>query len=295
MAFNLEDKMKWSELSPSLQKKFTELQDAIADQNRDYTVNTTNVRWTVGDTAPFNPVNNGEMWFDTKYKVVRGYAQNNWEFTRAAWYGGDSSGITPPPTTDDPTPDPDIPTYEPTVHSYTYLTHTESANSITHEYNDTICTTEADGSQNVRFRFSGTDCKYNVNINVNSLSNSSGQTVCYLLGVTGSQDTPIELGDSHLWKVDKGVGNVNQDYGLEAYDWCVFDTDSQKRTVVKINPGDKPNDTTWQSTYFSSEFPYRYPIASWTGGSSSTPPAPTRNYPAISGSFSITVSVSDTY
>lgn len=295
MAFNLEDKMKWSELAPSLQDKFIELEDAIKDQNVSYTQESSDIRWTVGDTPPFNPKNNAEMWFDTKYKVLRAFAQNNWEFTRAAWYGGDSSGITPPPTTDDPTPDPDIPEYEPQEYTYTYLTHTESQNSITHEYNADICTIEADGSQNVRYIFQGTNSKYHIVINVDSLTNASGQVVCYLLGVTGSTDVPVELGSAHLWKVDKGVGNIDIEEGVEDRGWCIFDTDSPGRMVVKINPGDKPNDTTFQSTYFPADFPYRYPIASWTGGAGTVPPAPARNYPTISGSFSINIEVKSTY
>ena len=295
MAFNLEDKVKWTELSPSLQQKFIDLQDAISDQHFQYNEFSDGIRWTVGDTPPFNPKNNAEMWFDTKYKVIRAYASNNWEFTRAAWYGGDQSGITPPPTTDNPVPDPDIPTYEPKTYTYTYLTHNESQNSVTHQYNEQLCTIEEDGSQNVRYVFQGTECKYRVQINVGSLSNTAGQVVCYLLGVTGANTVPVELGTAHLWKVDKGVGNIDVTNSLNDYDWCIFDTDSPGRMVVKINPGDKPNDTTWQSTYFPADFPYRYPISTWTGGSGTTPAPPTRNYPTIKGSFSITVTVSCKY
>ena len=214
-----------------------------------------NSRLTISTDPPMHSETNRDVWWDDNYDVVRAYmAQYNdneqlgdssWQYTRAAWYGGDSSGITPPPTTDDPTPDPDVPTYEPETRTYTYLTHTESQNSLTHEYNEQLCTIEADGSQNVRYVYQGTECKYQVQINVDSLNNSAGQVVGYLLGVTGANTVPVELGTAHLWKVDKGVGNVDVTESLNDYDWCIFDTDSPGRQVVKINPGDKPNDTIW--------------------------------------------------
>ena len=90
--FNEEDKVKWSELSPSLQARFAELEDmrhslTVNSQDR---IETT--RLTISRIAPTKPANNADLWIDEKYRIARAFTEYNWEFTRAAWA---TSGFVP--------------------------------------------------------------------------------------------------------------------------------------------------------------------------------------------------------
>ena len=105
--FNEEDKVKWSELSPSLQARFTELEDmrhslTVNSQDR---IETT--RLTISRIAPTKPSNNSDLWIDEKYRIGRAFTENNWEFTRAAWA---TSGFIPsnPQISTDIPPDPTV-------------------------------------------------------------------------------------------------------------------------------------------------------------------------------------------
>lgn len=289
MAFNKENKIKWSEISPSLQAKFKELEDAVYDQMATAKNLQQGIRLSFGDTPPFNPKNNAEVWVDTQYRILRAFADNNWEFTRAAWYGGDSSGIQPPPVTDPNVPNVNIPTYQKTNHDYTYLTHTESASNVIHTYDSSLINYTEAGKTSVMYNFVGSGY---INIKVTTAVNND-VPVGYLLGVTGSQGQYKENGTPYVWTIKKGF-SLNQTMNFNSGDWFVFDLDSKGHTLVYIDPGDKPNDSLYNTTYFPADYPYRYPISTWNN-TTSMPTTPARTYETLNGNFSVVITLRDTY
>ena len=123
--FNEEDKVKWSELSPSLQARFTELENmrhslTVNSQDR---IETT--RLTISRIAPTKPSNNADLWIDEKYRIGRAFTENNWEFTRAAWA---SSGFIPsdPQTSTDIPPDPSGGSTTPVNKSFNFITQVDN-------------------------------------------------------------------------------------------------------------------------------------------------------------------------
>lgn len=290
--FNLEDKIKWGELAPSLQARFTELEDEVNNQYGQYESYLNGIRITFGEQAPFNPKNNQEIWVDTKYKVVRYYAENNWEFTRASWYGGDSSGIQTPPTTDTDTPEPDIPEYETKWYTDNYFDWIEeNGGMVKHQWDQKYTTTEAPGVLNVRAILNGVEPPYaTVTIDGTALTTADNTAVGYLLAVTGKASEGTELGQAHVWEIKKGV-SVEEKVQMNIGDYIIVDSDSKLIQVEYIIPGNKPNDTLYMSTYFPDTFPYRYDILNWNNPNA-YPPSPTRNYPTVTGRLEVKVTLS---
>ena len=123
--FNEEDKVKWSELSPSLQARFTELENmrhSLVVNSKDR-IETT--RLTISRIAPTKPSNNADLWIDEKYRIARAFTENNWEFTRAAWA---SSGFIPsdPQTSTDIPPDPSGGSTTPVNKSFNFITQVDN-------------------------------------------------------------------------------------------------------------------------------------------------------------------------
>ena len=123
--FNEEDKVKWSELSPSLQARFAELEDmryslTVNSQDR---IRTT--RLTISRIAPTKPANNADLWIDEKYRIARAFTEYNWEFTRAAWA---TSGFVPsnPQTSTDIPPDPSGGSTTPVNKSFNFITQVDN-------------------------------------------------------------------------------------------------------------------------------------------------------------------------
>ena len=123
--FNEEDKVKWSELSPSLQARFTELENmrhslTVNSQDR---IETT--RLTISRIAPTKPNNNADLWIDEKYRIARAFTEYNWEFTRAAWA---TSGFVPsnPQTSTDIPPDPSGGSTTPVNKSFNFITQVDN-------------------------------------------------------------------------------------------------------------------------------------------------------------------------
>lgn len=123
--FNEEDKVKWSELSPSLQARFTELENmkhSLVVNSKDRIEAT---RLTISRIAPTKPSNNADLWIDEKYRIARAFTENNWEFTRAAWA---SSGFIPsdPQTSTDIPPDPSGGSTTPVNKSFNFITQVDN-------------------------------------------------------------------------------------------------------------------------------------------------------------------------
>lgn len=95
--FDLEDKVGWDELAPSLQDKFAELWNKLYMNNAWIDDRTGGIRVTIAAAPPSNPVEYCELWFDTRFMIWRTLRRGNWELTRAAWYPKDHTTVTSTP------------------------------------------------------------------------------------------------------------------------------------------------------------------------------------------------------
>ena len=86
MSFNLEDKVRWDELSPSLQDMLKNLYMKYHTMFSYYENMNNTVRITIGTKPPTFGVKYNELWFDTKYMVLRCLTDDGWILTRAYWY-----------------------------------------------------------------------------------------------------------------------------------------------------------------------------------------------------------------
>lgn len=123
--FNDEDKVKWSELSPSLQNRFKELEMMKSSLTVSSVDRIETTRLTISRVAPTKPSNNADLWIDEKYRIARAFTENNWEFTRAAWA---TSGFIPsdPQTSTDIPPSPTGGSSTPVDKSFTFITQIDN-------------------------------------------------------------------------------------------------------------------------------------------------------------------------
>lgn len=91
--FNLEDKITWDELAPSLKDKFKELWNKLYATNAYLDDRTGGIRVTISASPPSNPIEYNELWFDTRYMIWRTLVNKEWILTRAAWYGQDHTTV----------------------------------------------------------------------------------------------------------------------------------------------------------------------------------------------------------
>jgi hypothetical protein len=92
--FNLEDKICWEELAPSLQDRLKALWDLIHSYEEYFNALNGDVRVTIGPTSPSHPINFAELWFDTNFMICRAYVNNEWTLTRAMWYNPSATSVT---------------------------------------------------------------------------------------------------------------------------------------------------------------------------------------------------------
>ena len=123
--FNEEDKVKWSELSPSLQNRFKELEMMKTSLTTSSIGRIETTRINISRVAPAKPSNNSDLWIDEKYRIARAFTENNWEFTRAAWA---TSGFVPsnPQTSTDIPPDPSGGSTTPVNKSFNFITQVDN-------------------------------------------------------------------------------------------------------------------------------------------------------------------------
>lgn len=95
--FDLEDKVTWDELAPSLQDKFKELWNKIEATNAYLSDRIGDVRLTIDYKAPENPIEYAELWFDARYMILRSLINGEWKLTTAAWYKNNSSTVVSTP------------------------------------------------------------------------------------------------------------------------------------------------------------------------------------------------------
>lgn len=290
MAFNLEDKIKWSELAPSLQKKFTDI-DSIIKAEHDKTINQmSNVRTTISRVAPSNPINDKELWADEKYRVLRAFSEDFWEFTRAGW----ASPGTPAPDPGRENPDtPDIPITPavPTKHEITFLNAQLSA------FGGTINPgPEADNGDFWCYSFIGTNPKAHIKIEKNLSTNNSSDLLAYILIAIGqnSEINHKEKANGTAIKIDgsNSPSVVEIDIPVSTNQYIVFDVESKFTQLTQINPGDIAPENSFFIKYDKTQYPYVYPVST-LGESITEADKPTPPFNTVNGTVTITITCSD--
>lgn len=290
MAFNLEDKIKWSELAPSLQKKFTDI-DSIIKAEHDKTINQmSNVRTTISRVAPQNPINDKELWADEKYRVLRAFSDNFWEFTRAGWAAPGTPA--PDPGRENPeTPDIPITPSVPTRHEVTFL------NAQLTAFGGTINPgSEVDNGYGWVYSFIGISPTAHIKIEKNLTTNNSSDLLAYILIAIG-QNNDINSREKANGTVVKIDGSNTQrvidiDIPVSTDQYIVFDVESMFTQLTQINPGDIASPDGPFIKYDQTQYPYVYPVSSL--GAALTPadkPVPPFN--TVNGTVTITITCSD--
>lgn len=290
MAFNLEDKIKWSELAPSLQKKFTDI-DSIIKAEHDKTINQMhNIRTTISRSAPSNPTNDKEIWADEKYRVMRAFSDNFWEFTRAGW---SAPGTAPPdPARENPVI-PEIP-ITPTVPSKYEVTF---LNAHLTAFDGTINPgAEIDNGFGWVFSFIGTNPKAHIKIEKSLSTDNPLDLLAYILIAIG-QNSDINSREKANGTVIKIDGSNSQniidiDVPVSTDQYIVFDVESKFTQLTQINPGDVASSDGPFIKYDKIQYPYSYPIS--TLGPAVLPTdKPIPPFATVNGTITITITCSD--
>lgn len=92
-SFNLEDKVRWEEWAPSLQDKLKALLNKWSAGYGWSSNYAGAVRITIGPVAPQNCVQYSDIWWDTRYQVLRVLTEEGWILTRGAWHAGANSDV----------------------------------------------------------------------------------------------------------------------------------------------------------------------------------------------------------
>lgn len=290
MAFNLEDKIKWSELAPSLQKKFTDI-DSIIKAEHDKTINQmSNVRTTISRVAPSNPTNDKELWADEKYRVLRAFSDNFWEFTRAGW----ATHGTPAPDPGRENPDiPDIPIKPavPTKYEITFL------NAQLTAFGGTINPgSEVDNGDFWVYSFIGTNPKAHIKIEKSLSTNNSSDLLAYILIAIG-QNADInhkEKSNGTTIKIDgsNSPSVIEFDVPVSANQYIVFDVESMYTKLTQIFPGDIAPENSYFVKFDQTQYPYVYPVSS-LGEAITDADKPVPPFNTVNGTVTITITCSD--
>ena len=186
--FNDEDKVKWTELSPSLQNRFKELEMMKSSLTVSSVDRIETTRLTISRVAPTKPSNNADLWIDEKYRIARAFTENNWEFTRAAWA---TSGFIPsnPQTSTDIPPDPSGGSTTPVNKSFNFITQVDNPTTgqVSRTYGSEVSSLR--GKDYSRVEINPISIfGYNVVMKVTAISSSGGSYVGNLIYTVN--DTP---------------------------------------------------------------------------------------------------------
>ena len=297
MAFNLEDKIKWSELAPSLQKKFTDI-DSIIKAEHDKTINQmSNVRTTISRVAPSNPTNNKELWADEKYRVLRAFSDNFWEFTRAGWAAPDTPA--PDPGRENPEiPDIPITPSVPTKYEVTFLTAQLTAFGGVVNPGPEV----DDGFGGWMFNYLGKDpstLKAHIKIEKNLTTNNSSDLLAYILIAIGPNSAAdgghLERANGTAIKIDGSNSPqvIDIDVPVSVDQFIIFDVESMFiKLTSKIQPGDIASEQGPFIKFDKTQYPYSYPVS--TLGTAITPAdKPIPPFATVNGTVKITITCSD--
>ena len=161
--FNEEDKVKWSELSPSLQNRFKELEMMKTSLTTSSIGRIETTRINISRVAPAKPSNNSDLWIDEKYRIARAFTENNWEFTRAAWA---TSGFIPsnPQISTDIPPDPTVIDRPLVTETFNYMTHIDNpvTGQVSRAYGPKVNSLQLNGSTAPIIVLYGKDIKIHI-------------------------------------------------------------------------------------------------------------------------------------
>ena len=161
--FNEEDKVKWSELSPSLQNRFKELEMMKTSLSTVSIGRIETTRINISRVAPSKPSNNSDLWIDEKYRIARAFTENNWEFTRAAWA---TSGFVPsnPQISTDIPPDPTVIDRPLVTETFNYMTHIDNpvTGQVSRAYGPKVDSLKLNGSTAPIIVLYGKDIKIHI-------------------------------------------------------------------------------------------------------------------------------------
>ena len=273
-------KVKWSEISPSLQAKFTDLENKIGSKAKGGMEEIDSARITIGKHAPLNPQNDKELWVDTRYRVLRGYSEDYWEPTRAAWsdrYKVDYNDIK---SADDPEPG-WTPPASPTLvnKSATIFKFKQSGVTCSWDFKDLY-------GNNLGRRDACVIVWQNPVLTLTispSISNGGYFFWSYYSNMSASDPT-----GSGVFEINGTT--VNQTFNLAQQSRIMFDVDSRSHPLdlKGLRAGNDPTNPNG-SLYFPG-YPYPYDTASWDGilpSSLTRPVTPTYS----SGNFTIEVKI----
>ena len=291
MAFNLEDKIKWSELAPSLQKKFTDIDSIINSEYKNTINQMSNVRTTISRVAPSNPTNNQELWADEKYRVLRSFSSNFWEFTRAGWAKPGSAPADPGRDNPD-IPDIPITPSVPTKYEVTFLTAELTASGGTINPGP-----EVDGGYGFWiFSFVGTNPKAHIKIEKSLSTDNSSDLLAYILIAIGknSEINHRQMANGTAIKIDGSNTQsvIEMDVPISDDIYIIFDIESMYTKLTQINPGDIAMKFGPFIKFDTTQYPYVYPVSS-LGSSIQESDKPIPPFATVNGTVKITITCSD--
>lgn len=281
--FNTENLIKFGDLAPSLQRMFYDLEGATYENFEQSDRRLNNKRVTIDMFPPGSPQNNVDIWIDTRYRCLRVFTEDNWEFTRVAWYGGDKSQILDPPKEDPPLTDyPNIPPPKKPHVEYTFATFTITPSSTTITYKEGVDNREpilmATGNVN------------KIEISYTATGNISG-TIGYILGVKYTTDK--YLGTKVCIPINKK--SYTESISAENLDQFMVDVHTASRplmhSIIPLNfpPSGIPADK--EGVYYPN-FPYGYSLDQVNSISSgATPYGISGSYSGFSGTVTVTVKI----
>ena len=312
MSFNFEDKIKWSELSPSLQKRFTDVENKVRLQAGEDVGKLGSTRITISRKAPVNPINNAELWIDQKYRVARTFNENYWEFTRAVWAKGSMSSPPDPARKDGELPGGGYTPYVPTKKTYTLFTYTD--NGSTSNIAPSAQSYDA-ASGTVAYNFTGSNADATITVDLSKCTNSNTDLLAYLLIIVGDQSISDKaLYTGYAYEISKkyvinnfkkiGSGKYTKNLGssIISSGKCIMGEVESKRRGAKalkyVDPGDAANSDVGTTKFSASQYPYPYPTSSLgsaivigytdEGGSKPRPP-----FAGVTGFLSISIEVTE--
>lgn len=327
--FNKENLNTWNELAPSLQEKFIDLENKLSDMDNSVSDDNKSVRITFGYSAPKEPKNNAELWIDERHRIIRAFTEDNWEFTRAAWFGGvkpdviTNSGVAP----DNP--------YKAMPHTDEYFTY-DSSKSVPCSWSVNEPSDNGKGYFS-RIVFSGAKpISVNLTIDMSGVNNKKAD-LGYLLAVFGkaydknNPSDPSYVGGNGLGSIEHGKGvcwqlnaltipdngkvteeitngnrietatpdrsavasiNLNLDTGY----YCLFDIDCYNHGLERIMPGSitpgKGKDLQGTTYFGNTVFPYLYDLSA---NKTTEDVHKHSSYSKIDGKMIIKVTITSTY
>lgn len=295
--FDTEKLIKWSNLSPSLKKRFTDLEEYISTMGSNFGKKYNRKRFTFSDFPPLNPVESSDIWVDKRYRVVRFFAENNWEFTRAAWFNDGNSGYVDPPKVDPSIPNPEEgPVYHPTQHTLNYMTYNSTSNAPV--YNTAILP-EYTSNGNISYSSFSTNTTLYIKLSGNVVSTNDSSVLGYVLGYI--YPTKMQNGMAVEVQITQGAINSGRLYTYPISDRYMFgfDVDTNSHDVVfATTDSQKATAGAEGLPYMPPPFPYSYTYDDWVKFKDIKDPTQfhhQRAYEAFSGSYNIEMYFVTTY